>query len=200
MQGSVRLNWNECIKVQFGNVEHNLSTVPFRIRHTQPVQRPACFNRQEQCSRPHSLPRRRTPSSLTRGVRKDPEKILATCCSYDGLTSRLCEEAGFPLVFISGYNVASSQGLPDTGYIAMQDMCLKIQEVDRQVKVPIFADGDTGYGSPMNVKRTVQWYEDTACSNTVNAFAERIPQFRPCWCIRDHDRGSNVAETCGTLL
>lgn len=88
----------------------------------------------------------------------DPSKIIATCCSYDGLTSRLCEEAGFPLVFLSGYNVASSQGLPDSGYIAMEDMCRKIQEAARQVSVPIFADGDTGYGSPMNVKRTVEWY------------------------------------------
>jgi isocitrate lyase len=91
-------------------------------------------------------------------AQKDPSKIVVTCCSYDGLTSRLCEEAGFPLVFLSGYTVASSQGLPDSGYIAMEDMCHKIQEAARQVSVPIFADGDTGYGSPMNVKRTVEWY------------------------------------------
>jgi 2-methylisocitrate lyase-like PEP mutase family enzyme len=48
--------------------------------------------------------------------------------------------------------------LPDTGYIAMQEMCDKIQESVRQVSVPVMADGDTGYGSPMNVKRTVESY------------------------------------------
>lgn len=48
--------------------------------------------------------------------------------------------------------------LPDTGYIAMQEMCDKIQEAVRQVKVPVMADGDTGYGSPMNVRRTVECY------------------------------------------
>lgn len=82
----------------------------------------------------------------------DPTKIVAHTCTYDGLSSRLVEEAGFPIVFLSGYPVASSHGLPDAGYIAMQEMCDKIQEVSRQVTVPIFADGDTGYGSPMNVR------------------------------------------------
>lgn len=87
---------------------------------------------------------------------KSPEKILAHCCTYDGLTSRLVEEAGFPMVFLAGYPVASSYGLPDTGYIAMAEMCDKIQEATRQVTIPVMADGDTGYGSPLNVKRTVQ--------------------------------------------
>lgn len=88
----------------------------------------------------------------------DPTKILAHCVSYDGLSSRLVEEAGFPMVFLAGYAVASAFGLPDTGYIAMQEMCGRIQEVVRQVSVPVFADGDTGYGSPMNVRRTVESY------------------------------------------
>ena len=89
-------------------------------------------------------------------ARNDPTKILAHACTYDGLSSRLVEEAGFPMVFLAGYAVASSYGIPDTGYIAMAEMCDKIQETVRQVSVPIMADGDTGYGSPMNVKRTVE--------------------------------------------
>ena len=87
---------------------------------------------------------------------RDPNKIIAHACSYDGLSSRLTEEAGFPIIFLAGYAVASGFGLPDTGYIAMEDMSRKIQEVVRVTSVPIMADGDTGYGSPMNVKRTVE--------------------------------------------
>jgi isocitrate lyase len=94
--------------------------------------------------------------SLWLEAHKDPAKILAFPCSYDGLSSRLIEEAGFPMIFISGFAVSSAHGLPDTGYIAMQEMCDKIQEIARQVTIPILADGDTGYGSPMNVKRTVE--------------------------------------------
>ncbi|KAL3470725.1 Pyruvate/Phosphoenolpyruvate kinase-like domain-containing protein [Aspergillus californicus] len=94
--------------------------------------------------------------SMMLEAHNDPNKIIAHACSYDGLSSRLVEEAGFPIVFLAGYPVASSFGLPDTGYIAMEDLCKKIQEVVRQVNIPVFADGDTGYGSPMNVKRTVE--------------------------------------------
>lgn len=86
----------------------------------------------------------------------DPTKILAHVCSYDALTSKLCEDAGFPLVFLAGYAMASSLALPDTGYIAFQEVAAKIQEVVRVVDVPVLADGDTGYGGPMNVRRTVE--------------------------------------------
>ena len=98
----------------------------------------------------------------------DPKKILAHVCSYDGLSSRLCEEAGFPLVFLAGYPMASSLGLPDTGYIAFQEVVQKIQETVRQVSVPVLVDGDTGYGSPMNVRRTVEGY--AAVCRSLRAF------------------------------
>jgi 2-methylisocitrate lyase-like PEP mutase family enzyme len=37
-------------------------------------------------------------------------------------------------------------------------MAQRIQEVYRQVTVPILVDGDTGYGSPLNVRRTVEGF------------------------------------------
>lgn len=94
----------------------------------------------------------------------DDSKILAHACTYDGLSSRLVEEAGFPMVFLSGYSCSSAYGLPDTGYIAMAEMCDKIQETVRQVSVPVMADADTGYGSPMNVKRTVQCFVEAGAA------------------------------------
>ena len=93
--------------------------------------------------------------SMIKEAHNDPKKIVAHPCVYDALSARLAEEAGFPVVFCAGYAVASSHGLPDTGYIAMQEMSDKIQQISRIVSVPIFADGDTGYGSPMNVKVSV---------------------------------------------
>ncbi len=94
--------------------------------------------------------------SMILDAHTDPTKILAHVCSYDALTSKLCEDAGFPLVFLAGYAMASSLALPDTGYIAFQEVAAKIQEVVRVVDVPVLADGDTGYGGPMNVRRTVE--------------------------------------------
>ncbi|KAK1986442.1 Pyruvate/Phosphoenolpyruvate kinase-like domain-containing protein [Colletotrichum cereale] len=95
---------------------------------------------------------------------RDPSKILAHACSYDGLSSRLVAESGFPMVFLSGYSVSSAYGLPDTGYIAMVEMCDKIQETVRQVNIPVMDDGDTGYGSPLNVRRTVESFAHAGAS------------------------------------
>ncbi|KAF4846658.1 Carboxyvinyl-carboxyphosphonate phosphorylmutase [Colletotrichum siamense] len=96
--------------------------------------------------------------SLMQEAHDDPSKIVAHVCSYDALSSRLCEEAGFPIVFLAGYAMASAFGLPDTGYIAFQEVAAKVQEVARVTSVPIIVDGDTGYGGPMNVKRTVEGF------------------------------------------
>ncbi|KAJ5468963.1 hypothetical protein N7475_006715 [Penicillium sp. IBT 31633x] len=123
--------------------------------------------------------------SMMLEAHSDPTKILAHACTYDGLSSRIVEEAGFPMVFLAGYAVASSYGLPDTGYIAMAEMCDKIRDATRQVSVPVMADGDTGYGSPMNVKRTVESF--------ANAGAAGIMIEDQQWPKRcGHTKGKNV--------
>ncbi|KAL0940239.1 carboxyvinyl-carboxyphosphonate phosphorylmutase [Colletotrichum truncatum] len=96
--------------------------------------------------------------SLMKEAHDDPSKIVAHVCSYDALSSRLCEEAGFPVLFLAGYAMASAFGLPDTGYIAFQEVAAKVQEVARVTSIPIIVDGDTGYGGPMNVRRTVEGF------------------------------------------
>ncbi|KAF7195225.1 Carboxyvinyl-carboxyphosphonate phosphorylmutase [Pseudocercospora fuligena] len=98
---------------------------------------------------------------------QDASKIIATPCTYDGLSSRLVQESGFPMIFLSGFAVSSTHGLPDTGYIALEEMCSKIQETARQVSIPIMVDGDTGYGSPMNVRRTVQCFAQAGAAGVM---------------------------------
>lgn len=70
---------------------------------------------------PSKLCRGRIPSIQASHLRalayeafNDREKVLATCCADDGLTAMLIEEAGFPFIFLGGYMVSSSLGLPDT--------------------------------------------------------------------------------------
>lgn len=65
--------------------------------------------------------RGRTPSLQASKLRtmlleswRDPTQILATCCADDTLSARLIEEAGYPVIFLGGYAVAASLGLPDT--------------------------------------------------------------------------------------
>lgn len=141
-----------------------VNSVPYPFQFNPPlVEKPGKSGQTEDVSAALKNVRGRIPSIQASRMRtmmleahRDPTKILAHCCTYDGLSSRLLEEAGFPMAFLAGYAVASSYGLPDTGYIAMAEMCDKIQETVRQVSIPIMADGDTGYGSPLNVRRTVE--------------------------------------------
>lgn len=89
-------------------------------------------------------------------AKQSSSNILSLPCSYDTMTSKLVQEADFPAIFLSGYPVSASLGLPDAGYIAFPEMAQRVQEVYRQVDVPIIVDADGGYGSPMNVKRAIQ--------------------------------------------
>lgn len=43
-------------------------------------------------------------------------------CVYDGLSARVCEQAGFNITFVSGFSVSAVHGLPDTGLLSFAEM------------------------------------------------------------------------------
>lgn len=80
-------------------------------------------------------------------------------CCHDALSARLVEQAGFPLTFMSGFATSAARhGLPDTGLLSYGEMLDVARTLPEAVRIPVLADGDTGYGNAMNVKRTVQGY------------------------------------------
>ncbi|HWA72420.1 MAG TPA: isocitrate lyase/PEP mutase family protein [Polyangiaceae bacterium] len=80
-------------------------------------------------------------------------------CAFDALSARLIEAAGFPLSFMSGFGVSAARlGLPDTGLISYAEMLDQGRSICAATSIPIIGDGDTGYGNPLNVKRTVRGY------------------------------------------
>jgi 2-methylisocitrate lyase-like PEP mutase family enzyme len=80
-------------------------------------------------------------------------------CCFDALSARLVERAGFPLSFMSGFAVAAARlALPDTGLISYAEMLDQGRSICEAVSIPIIGDGDTGYGNPANVRRTVFGY------------------------------------------
>ena len=80
-------------------------------------------------------------------------------CCYDALSAKLIERAGFPLTFMSGFAVSVARlGLPDTGLISYAEMADQGRNICDAVSIPVIGDGDTGYGNPLNVKRTVEGY------------------------------------------
>jgi 2-methylisocitrate lyase-like PEP mutase family enzyme len=48
--------------------------------------------------------------------------------------------------------------MPDTGLISCAELADQAQNICRAVSIPLIGDGDTGFGSAQNVKRTVAGY------------------------------------------
>jgi 2-methylisocitrate lyase-like PEP mutase family enzyme len=79
--------------------------------------------------------------------------------AYDAITAHLVEDAGFPLVYMSGAGTALSRGYPDYGLLTLSEMVDNAGVLARAVSVPVLADADTGFGNELNVTRTVEEYE-----------------------------------------
>jgi methylisocitrate lyase len=79
---------------------------------------------------------------------------------HDALTLRLAEQAGFQAVTCGGYSAtASLLGAPDVQQLSMTEMADMYARLCDATELPLFADGDTGYGNTTNVARTVRAYE-----------------------------------------
>ncbi|MFP6582314.1 MAG: isocitrate lyase/PEP mutase family protein [Candidatus Hydrogenedentota bacterium] len=89
----------------------------------------------------------------------EKDELVQAPGAYDGLTSRLIEEAGFSAVYMTGYGTAATYGLPDEGLIGREEMLHNATRIARAVNIPVIADADTGYGDPVEVARTVATYE-----------------------------------------
>lgn len=76
---------------------------------------------------------------------------------YDALSARLAEQAGFDVMFISGYSVSAAQlGLPDYGYLTQTEITAAARTVCGATQRPVIVDADTGYGNPLNAIRTAR--------------------------------------------
>ena len=87
--------------------------------------------------------------------------LLVAPGAYDALSARLIAQAGFPAVYMTSFGTAASVlGQPDVGLLTMSEMVSRAAALAAVVgDRPLIADADTGYGNPINVRRTVREYE-----------------------------------------
>jgi 2-methylisocitrate lyase-like PEP mutase family enzyme len=77
--------------------------------------------------------------------------------AYDGLTARLVELAGFPVVYATGAGISNSQlAFADVGLVTMTEVLDQVRKMVAAVGIPLIADIDTGYGNAVNLYRTIQ--------------------------------------------
>jgi 2-methylisocitrate lyase-like PEP mutase family enzyme len=58
----------------------------------------------------------------------------------------------------------SALGAPDVGALSFGEILDRIRRICDVVSIPVIADGDTGYGGPLNIIRTVREYERAGVS------------------------------------
>jgi 2-methylisocitrate lyase-like PEP mutase family enzyme len=87
-------------------------------------------------------------------------EILVAPGAYDGTGARLVQAMGFRAVYLSGFQTSAGVlGRPDVGLLTMTEMAARVSALADVVDLPLIADGDTGYGNALNVRRTVREYE-----------------------------------------
>lgn len=86
------------------------------------------------------------------------ENFTAPGCG-DPIVARICEEAGFKALYLSGYYASACVGYSDLGEVTMSEMVEQTRRVTRCVSIPLIADADDGYGGILNVMRTTREFE-----------------------------------------
>ena len=75
---------------------------------------------------------------------------------YDTLSAMLVEQAGFEVAYLSGFALAAGLlGEPDLGLLGLDDVAGMVRRATMRVDIPIVVDIDTGFGGPLNIRRTV---------------------------------------------
>lgn len=78
----------------------------------------------------------------------------------DAMNARIVATEGFDAVYMTGSGTSAVRlGMADVGLMTMGEMVDNAQRIAEASELPVIADADTGYGGPINVRRTVRDYE-----------------------------------------
>jgi 2-methylisocitrate lyase-like PEP mutase family enzyme len=86
-------------------------------------------------------------------------KLITAPGVYDVLSARIANALGFEALYMTGYGVSASLGLPDAGLVGYGDMVERVAQICRETAAPVVCDADTGFGGLINLERTVKGYE-----------------------------------------
>lgn len=84
---------------------------------------------------------------------ENPLQIVGTINAYAAI---MAEKAGFKAIYLSGGGVANaSYGLPDLGMTSLDNVLEDVRRITTITHVPLLVDIDTGWGSALNIIRTI---------------------------------------------
>jgi 2-methylisocitrate lyase-like PEP mutase family enzyme len=78
----------------------------------------------------------------------------------DALAARLVALEGFDAIYMTGFGTSLTRlGAPDVGLLTATEMVDNAARIADASNLPLVADADTGYGNPINTRRTIRDYE-----------------------------------------
>lgn len=87
-------------------------------------------------------------------------RMLTVPGAANALTARVIEDSGFECIYVTGAGVANTHlAVPDIGLLAFPELVAQVAAIREAVEVPLIVDADTGFGNPINVRRTVRELE-----------------------------------------
>jgi 2-methylisocitrate lyase-like PEP mutase family enzyme len=78
---------------------------------------------------------------------------------YDMISAKIADGMGFGALYMTGFGVSATLGLPDAGLASYTEMVERVGMICRGTSTPVICDGDTGFGGLLNVERTIRGYE-----------------------------------------
>ncbi|MDD1013915.1 isocitrate lyase/PEP mutase family protein [Pseudomonas rubra] len=79
---------------------------------------------------------------------------------FNALSARIATDIGFQALYLSGAGVTNmSLGLPDLGFVGLDEMAAHAARVRDTTDLPLIVDADTGFGNALNVRHSVHVLE-----------------------------------------
>ena len=86
--------------------------------------------------------------------------VIVVPGTYDALTARIAEQAGFETIFATGAGISNAHlGMGDVGLLTLNELLQTITPMCDRTTVPLIVDGDTGFGGYLNLQRTIRELE-----------------------------------------
>ena len=117
---------------------------------------------------------------------QDPQKTLKQLLvpgagtlvpgAANAITAKIIAQLGFEAAYVTGAGISNSYlGSPDIGLLSFSELVDHVMVMRDAVDLPLIVDGDTGFGNPINVRRTVRLLEQ-AGANAVQLEDQVFPK------------------------
>jgi 2-methylisocitrate lyase-like PEP mutase family enzyme len=102
--------------------------------------------------------------------------ILIVPGVVDALGARIVADIGFKALYVSGAGLTNATlGVPDLSLITATELASAVDAIRNVVDMPIIVDADTGFGGPLNVRRTVRTLEQRG-ANAIQLEDQTFPK------------------------